>query len=195
MPAELDQDHSWTRLHEVRLRGMLDVEDGDRDIERLIATGYLLRRGSKVVIMPAGKAAHATWALLPEGTEQHAAARRAYDQFLVFDRQVKQLTTEWQLAAGANGRSEGFSAEDWKLIDRLTAVHEKAGAPLGALGREVPRFAGYRPRLRHALQQLEEGDPKWFSGVTCDSYHTVWWQLHEDLLVALGIARSDDPNQ
>jgi hypothetical protein len=43
--------------------------------------------------------------------------------------------------------------------------------------------------------QLEEGDAKWFSGVTCDSYHTVWWHLHEDLLIALGIARSEDPNQ
>ena len=97
--------------------------------------------------------------------------------------------------ASAGVRSEGFSAEDWKLIDRLIGVHEKAAAALSALGRAVPRFAGYRPRLRHALQQLEDGDPKWFSGLTCDSYHTVWWHLHEDLLIALGISRSDDPNQ
>jgi hypothetical protein len=31
--------------------------------------------------------------------------------------------------------------------------------------------------------------------LTFDSYHTVWWQLHEDLLAALGIDRRDDPNQ
>jgi hypothetical protein len=168
--------------------------DGDPEVERLCDAGYLLRRGAKAVITAAGKAAHAEWARLADGTEEHAAARSAYDQFLLFDKHIKQLTTEWQLMS-AGSRSDGFSAEDWKLIDRLIAVHEKAGASLGALGRVVPRFAGYRPRLRHALQQLEEGDSKWFSGLTCDSYHTVWWQLHEDLLIALGISRSDDPNQ
>ncbi|HEV8625705.1 MAG TPA: hypothetical protein VG034_14695 [Acidimicrobiia bacterium] len=189
----IDQDRTWPRLHDVRLRGMTEAEN-DPEVEQLIDAGYLLRRGSRVVITPAGKAAHAEWAQLAEGSEEYAAARRAYDHFLVFDKQIKELTTAWQMAA-AGSRAEGFSADDWTLIDRLTGVHEKAGAPLGSLGRAVPRFAGYRPRLRHALQQLEEGDPKWFSGLTCDSYHTVWWQLHEDLLIALGISRSDDPNQ
>jgi len=27
-----------------------------------------------------------------------------------------------------------------------------------------------------------------------DSYHTVWWHFHEDLLTALAIARREDPN-
>ena len=193
MTVAFDQEQTWQTLHEARLRGMVDA-DGNPEVDRLADAGYLVRRGAKAVITPAGKAAHEEWARLADGTEEHAAARSAYDQFLVFDKQIKRLTTDWQLAA-AGPRTEGFSAEDWKLVDRLIAVHEKAGAALGALGRAVPRFAGYRPRLRHALQQLEEGDPKWFSGLTCDSYHTVWWQLHEDLLIALGISRADDPNQ
>jgi hypothetical protein len=27
---------------------------------------------------------------------------------------------------------------------------------------------------------------------TLDSYHTVWFQLHEDLLVTLGISREEE---
>ena len=150
MPVDLDYDEIFPRLHEVRLRGMLKSEGDDPEIDQLIEAGYLLRKGPMVVITPAGKAACTEWARLPDGSEEHAAAR-AHDQFLIFDRQIKALTTEWQMAPGASSRSDGFSAEDWKIIDRLTAVHEKAGAPLGALGRAVPRFAGYRPRLSHAL--------------------------------------------
>ena len=120
MAAPLDEER-WQRLHETRLRGMIDAGD-DPGVEGLVEIGYLLARGSKVVITPAGKAAHAEWARLADGTEEHAAARQAYDQFLIFDKQIKQLTTEWQMAS-AGVRSEGFSAEDvvFDVLDHLAA--------------------------------------------------------------------------
>lgn len=182
----------WQQLHDVRLRGMVQADD--TDFARLVEAGYVVRRGPAVAITAAGRAAHASWACLPEGSEEEAATRRAYEAFLEFDKQVKQLTTEWQLASG-NARPDGYSVEDWKLIDRLTAVNDRVSPVLVHLGKTIPRFAGYRPRLRNALNRLEDGERQWLSGLTCDSYHTVWWQLHEDILVALGIARSEDPNQ
>lgn len=187
------QDDMWSRLHDVRLRGLVQGAD-DLVTEQLISAGYLVRRGRGVAVTPAGKEANAAWARVPDTSAEHAVVRAAYDRFLAIDRSVKQVTMDWQLES-AKSSPAGYSVEDWKIIDRLTALDEKAGGLLLQLGRAVPRFAGYRPRLRNALQQLEEGDRKWFSGLTCDSYHTVWWQLHEDLLIALGIARSDDPNQ
>lgn len=185
---------SWDVLHDVRLRGMVQASDGDRDAAELLGAGYLVRRGSGLVLTAEGRSAHAAWARLPEGSAEEAAAHRAYHRFLEFDQQVKQLTTDWQLESGSSP-SDGYSAEQWKLIDRLIALDEKAAPVVSALGRAVPRFARYRPRFRHALEQLEDGDRRWFSGVTCDSYHTIWWQLHEDLLLAIGVTRSDDPNQ
>ena len=192
MLVELHDD-VWSRLHDVRLRGLVPGAD-DLVTEQLISAGYLVRRGRGVAVTPAGKEANAAWARVPDPSAEHAAVRAAYDRFLEIDRSVKQVTMDWQLES-AKSNPDGYSVEDWKIIDRLTALDEKAGGLLLQLARAVPRFAGYRPRLRNALQQLEEGDRKWFSGLTCDSYHTVWWQLHEDLLIALGIARSDDPNQ
>ena len=186
------QTIAWERLHEVRLRGMVEAPD-DGETAAVVEAGYVVRRGPVLAITPAGKAVDAERSRLAPSSEEEAAARRAYERFLEFDKQVKQLTTEWQMAA--HSRADGYSADDWKVIDRLTAVQDRAGAVLLALGKEVPRFAGYRPRLRNALQRLEDGAGEWLSGLKCDSYHTVWWQLHEDLLVALGIDRSDDPNQ
>lgn len=186
-------EHAWSRLHEVRLKGMVQGAE-DEHTTVLVEAGFAARRGAATVLTAVGREVHAEWARLPEGSEEAATARRAYDQFLLLDRDVKELTTAWQMGA-ANARPDGYTPEEWKIIDRLTAVDEKAGPILLKLGRAVPRFAPYRARLSRALSQLEEGDRRWLSGLTCDSYHTVWWQLHEDLLTALAIDRSDDPNQ
>ena len=190
---DIGHETTWLRLHEVRLRGLVDATD-DPVTERLMRAGYLAARGRSLTITPTGRQIHARWARLPEGSDEHDAARAAYERFLELDKQVKRLTAEWQQTS-ANGRRDGYTADDWALIDRLSALDEKVGAILLRLGRAVTRFAGYRTRLRSAVQRLEDGDRSWFSGLTCDSYHTVWWQLHEDLLLAIGVARSEDPNQ
>ena len=51
------------------------------------------------------------------------------------------------------------------------------------------RFQRYRVRLTDALARARSGALEY---VTDDlaSYHTVWFQLHEDLLATLGIPRS-----
>jgi hypothetical protein len=53
----------------------------------------------------------------------------------------------------------------------------------------VPRLEKYRARLREALEKVEAGSTKWVSDASIDSYHTVWFQLHEDLLRIVGHQR------
>jgi hypothetical protein len=183
-------EEAWQRLHELRLKGMLEAIDGGAAAE-LVAVGWSLQRGTREVITPAGRAAHEEWARLPAGSEAETAAKDAYERFLALDLQVKEIVTTWQLEGGSG---DTFSPEEWKLIDRLAQVHQKTGF-LRRLSELAPRFSTYRPRLTSALEQLEEGNRPYFSGLMVDSYHTVWWQLHEDLLAALGIPRSEDPNQ
>ena len=181
-------------LHQTRLRGMVK-DPAEEPAAELTDAGYTARRGDSLALTSAGRAAHAAWARVPAGSEAETAVRRAYDGSLEIDLGVKSLTTEWQRVRAAAGRN-GLDVTAWKLVDRLGSVHARAcGTVLGPLARAEPRFAGYRGRLRGALDKLEEGEVEWFSGLQCDSYHTVWWQLHEDLLLALGISRSDDPNQ
>src|SRR5918994_378376 len=51
----------------------------------------------------------------------------------------------------------------------------------GAAG--VHRLAG------SARRRVEDGEHDWFTSPRIDSYHTVWMELHEELLVALGRER------
>ena len=56
----------------------------------------------------------------------------------------------------------------------------------------MTRFGGYRPRLRAARERVAEGASDWLTSPRIDSYHTVWMQLHEDLLLALGRDRASE---
>jgi hypothetical protein len=76
------------------------------------------------------------------------------------------------------------------VVDRLRVLDERAGPPVRRLERRIAQLTGYRDRLAWALAQVERGERDWFASPRVDSYHTVWMQLHEDLLLALGIERS-----
>jgi hypothetical protein len=60
------------------------------------------------------------------------------------------------------------------------------------LTRAVVRFADYRARLRAARRRVDDGESEWLTSPRIDSYHTVWMQLHEDLLLALGRDRETE---
>ena len=57
------------------------------------------------------------------------------------------------------------------------------------LGALLDRFRGYGPRLTEALERVRAGDVDWFTKPMIASYHTVWFEMHEDLLCTLGIER------
>jgi hypothetical protein len=71
-------------------------------------------------------------------------------------------------------------------------LDERVGPILRRLAEKVTRFAEYRPRLTDALRRVHDGENDWFVSPRIDSYHTVWMQLHEDLLLALGRERHDE---
>ena len=41
-------------------------------------------------------------------------------------------------------------------------------------------------------QRVDAGDVRMFTGVMCGSYHDVWMELHEDLILTLGIDRATE---
>ena len=56
----------------------------------------------------------------------------------------------------------------------------------------LARFASYGPRFATALERVEAGELDWFTKPTIDSFHTVWFELHENLLATLGIERGTE---
>jgi hypothetical protein len=52
----------------------------------------------------------------------------------------------------------------------------------------LPRFEGYSARLLGALKHAVQ-EKAWLTATDRDSFHRVWFELHEDLIATLGIQR------
>ena len=78
---------------------------------------------------------------------------------------------------------------DERIIGKLGDLHEQADPILARLAERLPRLALYRQKLLSALEKSEDGAVEWVSDARIDSYHTVWFELHEDLLRVMGRER------
>ena len=189
-PVPTLSEAAWALLHDLRLRGFRPAKGGPAE-EELVAAGLVITRGANVAMSPAGREAHAAWARLTPGSSEDTEARAAYERFLTLNVEFLRLCTDWQIKPSQEPNDHADAAYDFKILERLDRLDERAGALVEGLGRIVPRFAGYRQRLTDALDRISE-DRAWLASPRCDSYHTVWMQFHEDLLTAVGVDRADE---
>jgi phosphohistidine swiveling domain-containing protein len=109
-----------------------------------------------------------------------------HTDFRPLDRELKRIAREWQDAERRN---------DWddrlKTIEALTGLHARTKAFFDKYHRSVPRLDEYLQRLTRAHNLVVDGSTEYVVSVRVDSYHTIWFQLHEDLLRIL--QRERDP--
>jgi hypothetical protein len=55
----------------------------------------------------------------------------------------------------------------------------------------VPRFGAYARRLEASLDKAAT-DPRFVVSPAVDSFHTVWFECHEDYLLMLGRSREQE---
>jgi hypothetical protein len=116
---------------------------------------------------------------------------QAYERFLVLNPEMLDLCAAWQLRSvdGVTTMNDhADSAYDRRILERLDDLHRRTEIVCADLSTVAPRFDRYRLRLAEALARSIAGE---LSYVTDDlaSYHSIWCQLHEDLLATLGIPR------
>jgi len=203
-------DPAFLVLHALRLKGFaedevvagvtgLATDDVGRHLKDLGAQELVVRREGRVSgwsLTPAGRQRH----LEDVATELDASGARdvvksAYERFLEINQDMLVVCTSWQLrdvdgAQAINDHSDpGYDAS---VVEGLMGIHDRVRPITVDLRDVLERFTGYGPRLRTALEKVVAGEHEWFTKPVIDSYHTVWFELHEDLLCTLAIERSTE---
>ncbi len=119
----------------------------------------------------------------------------ALDKFLLIDCRMKDTVTAWQMRdAGGEQTYNDHSdaAYDAGVLDQLAGIHSDTAAWIAPLSARLGRYEAYRVRLDRALACAREGDPRFVASPRVDSYHGVWFELHEDLIRLSGRRRADE---
>ena len=207
-------DPAFAALHVLRVRGVTETP------EIASVTGLSLdaveaemakHKDQEFVVFRTG--ALAGWALTHLGRQEDAELARveldtagaadvvndAYRAFLELNPTLLRLCTDWQLLPPVDNKTppelnkHEDPAYDAEVLERLGKVDSAVQPICAELGHALARFGTYGPRLSAARVRVEAGDHDWMTKPMIDSYHSVWFELHEDLLATLGIERGSEP--
>lgn len=107
---------------------------------------------------------------------------------------LKATLTAWQIRSvdGADiPNDHQDAAYDATVLDRLAGVHHEVDAWVGRRS-DIWLLEHFRSRLTRAFERVREGDHAWLTSPRLDSYHSVWFELHEHLIRLAGRSRAEE---
>lgn len=164
-------------------------------LEQAVTTGRAASAGNKYMLTAAGRMIiESQYSRYYDGERRNKQFISAYEKFEMINVELKRLITDWQTkeVGGKRISNDHTDSEyDFQIIDRLGGIHEKIEPVLDELARYISRLTVYKNKLEFALTKAEDGDIQWVSDAKIGSYHTVWFELHEELLRILGREREE----
>jgi len=120
-----------------------------------------------------------------------AAISAAYEDFRGVNAEFKALVSDWQLKDGEPNTHDD-EQYDAAVLTRLDGVHARVTPIVATVATELPRLTHYSAKLQSALEKVHAGETSWLTRPIIDSYHTVWFELHEELIGAAGLTREEE---
>lgn len=196
-------------LHTVRVCGMTDATRiaGRTGLPRDLVHDQLLDDQARGWVTRVEFGGLAGWTLTDTGraegerrlaeeldaTGAEPEVRAAHDTFAALNARFLSTLTRWQIRPQPWDRLAANDHDDpvWdgRVLDELASYRLRLAPLCARLAAALDRFAGYDDRFGAALDRAEAGSFSWVDGVGVESCHTVWIQLHEDLLATLGLER------
>ncbi|MBI2766081.1 MAG: pyruvate, phosphate dikinase [Chloroflexi bacterium] len=194
-PAEepqRDRDVSaFQLLRTVQLKGLCTAERAAAvlmaalpAVESLLAANEGMFRATPrgLALSPAGRAWLTERLAEERQSADQAAFESCYERFLALNARLKRLVSEWQVAS-----ADGYSAEAYRAMADSLAELDGSLRPLVAeTAALLPRLDEYAARFESALRHVQGGDVSMLASPLKDSYHTVWFEYHEELITVCG---------
>lgn len=118
----------------------------------------------------------------------HDQLHRLYEEFNELNTELKQIMHAWQLRDD-EPNDHNDPEYDRGVIDRLVSLHDRFAPLAQQIVSMIPRLGSYPDRFAGATEKIQGGDHSWIAKPIADSFHTVWFELHEELIAALGLTR------
>jgi DNA-binding MarR family transcriptional regulator len=185
-------------LQAVRLKGRVtatdlaatlgtDPAEVAETVEQLTAASLV--EGDKVLKLSRdGRARLAELLAEERKNADEAALSAAYNDFRAVNGDFKAAVTDWQVKDGEPNTHQD-AEYDAAVLGRIDDVHQRVLPIIAAAAAQLPRLNAYSAKLQNALDKVRTGDTTWLTRPLIDSYHTVWFELHEELIGAAGLTR------
>jgi pyruvate,orthophosphate dikinase len=168
-------------------------EEVVRELDRLESAGLASPATAGWRLSPAGRAAAAEIVARERSTAGPAEMDAAYEAFVALNDRFKMSMLAWQLrdVSGTSVPNDHSDAEyDGNVLRGIAAIDRDLRDYLAPVAERAPRLASYRSRFARALQRAINGERRFVAAPMVDSYHTVWFELHEDLIRLSGRTRA-----
>ena len=169
----------------------LPVENILAHCRALSDQGLCTLAGTIVRATPAGRARLKSLLAQERARADPAAALALYEDFRSLNAQLKQIMTAWQLKGDGSVNDHADAAYDAGVLGQLARLHEDVAPLLQRAAAQSARLGGYAARLSRAAARIAAGDRSYVARIMADSYHTVWFELHEELIGLAGLTREE----
>lgn len=118
-----------------------------------------------------------------------------YNQFCNLNGPFKSLMVDWQMRTVDGEQVYNDHSDDdhdGRVIARLDDINTGLETLLDELAKLAPRLNNYKVRFVTALAEIQKGNHRFVAAPIIDSYHTVWFELHEDLIRLSGKTRAEE---
>lgn len=191
-------------LRAIGLKGMASAEviasalrtqDAAERLAAALTAGLVRELARGFALTPPGREAVAEALGREAAGIDRAAIVRIYDAFCTQNDAFKALMHRWQIRLFDGEKQPNDHADagyDSAIIAELGEVDSQLQPMLAEIAALAPRLAPAAVRFADALKAVRGGDNTMFGRPLVDSYHTVWFELHEELITLSGRTRAEE---
>ena len=141
--------------------------------------------GRGIMVTPEGR----SW-LLEQLAQERAGADPAvvlalYRRFDELNSVFKDTISGWQTAANPETARP-------ILLDSITTIHAGLIPLIAEVAAQAPRLAAFAAHFETALNAIQSGDDTMIASPLKDSYHTAWFEFHEELISLANLDRATE---
>jgi hypothetical protein len=198
--VDVDIDEALV-LHTLRVRGFVTPNGftesigshPDEILAVLVEAGHVRHIDSRDLysLLPPGRERQERLLDTYASTSVIERLANLYERFLGLNDQFKQLCADWQVRGDEPNDHADAAYGGW-CAARLVALEAAARPVILEMADAIPRLARYAARLQRACGSVVAGETSKFTGVMCESFHDIWMELHEDLVVLQRIDRVEE---